>query len=67
VVASTKNNGDLFAVQSGQPQEHNQRAHVDAKSLQQPVGQNLAQLQQQVEQQSQTLAQQPKVNTPSLV
>jgi hypothetical protein len=66
IVASTKNNGDLFAVQTGQSQEFNQRAHVEAKSLQQPIGQNVALLQQQVEQQSQTLAQQPKVNAPSM-
>jgi hypothetical protein len=67
IVASTKNNGDLFAVQNGQSQEFNQRAHVEAKSLQQPIGQNVAQLQEQVEQQSQTQTQQAKVNAPSLV
>jgi hypothetical protein len=66
VMNSTKNNGDLFAVQNGQSKEFDQRAQVDAKSLQQPVGQNLAQLQLQVEQQAQALPQQPKINTPSL-
>jgi hypothetical protein len=67
VVPSTKNNGDLFAVQNGQSQEHNQRARVEAQNLQQPIGQNIAQLQQHVEQQQlQTQAQQQKVSSHSI-
>jgi hypothetical protein len=63
VLASTKGNGDLFAVQTGQTREHTQRTHIDTQSLQQPVEKMTSQVQQHLQQQPETQIQALKTNT----
>jgi hypothetical protein len=67
VLASTKGNGDLFAVQTSQTREHTLRSHIDAQNLQQPIEKMAAQLQQHREQQPETQTQALKTNTPLTV